>query len=594
MEITPNKLTVGQLFQNNNEQFIIPSYQRRYAWGYNQYSALFNDIQMLRDDDRHLFGMLLFHTGFLTGGINKLEMVDGQQRITTLSILFLTIKKRYKELNRKEKVSDVEKKLYCIDEKEKRQNKIILGDLDNEDYCKLVKEKDMDTVVNKKLFNAYNDLYSLIKELDITELNKFYNKINNITVVLRLDVSEAKDAYKLFETINNRGLRLSPTDLIKNFILGHASKLNKEILEDIKKLWTNIIVNLDNIDTNTFFRQYMCGILRKKVSQNKLVEEFKKYYFKNIKDANLITEYQYFSEEEESEEEENNTKENNGLFEGKKVLSKSNELISLTLFLTKIKEASEIYKKIRFCSLEDKKANRSILNLQRIDALPSYIYLMNLLSRNLDKKEVRRILRLIEILMVRRHICKSRTGELDDLFSKLVDIKDENLYLSVSIYLKKHLPTDEEFFEKLQKFEFKGKLIDRIKYILEEIEYYIIENKNEFLINIGEDVHLEHIIPQEITTNKAKKKYGDWVNYLGKYSLSKHELYVNKIGNMTLLADELNIKASNNPFLSKRKQYKKSKIQLTQNLVKYPNFKFKRVEERSKELANIALKIWRF
>ena len=82
MNITPNKLTISQLFTLQNEQFIIPSYQRRYAWGYHQVAALFDDIDMLLENDNHLFGMLIIHTGPHHGGLNKVELVYCQQRIT--------------------------------------------------------------------------------------------------------------------------------------------------------------------------------------------------------------------------------------------------------------------------------------------------------------------------------------------------------------------------------------------------------------------------------------------------------------------------------------------------------------------------------
>ena len=129
--------------------------------------------------------------------------------------------------------------------------------------------------------------------------------------------------------------------------------------------------------------------------------------------------------------------------------------------------------------------------------------------------------------------------------------------------------------------------------MLEQFEYNMISDQGEYVINSGNEVHLEHIIPQTIDTKKARKEYGDWVSYLGSEALMKHTQYVDRIGNYTLLGQKLNIKASNNPFSAKKKEYKKSNIQLTQDIVaNFSRFKFKQVEQRSVNFAKIAVKIW--
>ena len=106
-------------------------------------------------------------------------------------------------------------------------------------------------------------------------------------------------------------------------------------------------------------------------------------------------------------------------------------------------------------------------------------------------------------------------------------------------------------------------------------------------------VHLEHIIPQKIKTKLAKKQFGDWVSYLGKDAVNLHPRYVSRIGNLTLFAGELNISASNNPYRRKKKAHAQSAFTLTKTLpVKYSEFRFKQVEQRSKDLADLALSIW--
>ena len=104
MQITTNKFTLKQLLSSSNEQFIVPGYQRRYAWGHKQNAALFDDIDLLKEDDNHLFGMILCHTGTHTGGMNQSELVDGQQRLTSITLLLLALRNRFDVLGLKKEI----------------------------------------------------------------------------------------------------------------------------------------------------------------------------------------------------------------------------------------------------------------------------------------------------------------------------------------------------------------------------------------------------------------------------------------------------------------------------------------------------------
>lgn len=596
MQLTTNKFTLKQLFSSSNEQFIVPGYQRRYAWGFKQQKALFEDIELLKEDDNHLFGMILCHTGVHTGGLNQSELVDGQQRLTTIILLLLACKKCFETIGHKKKAEEIEGLIYCTDIKDKQLHKIVLGDLDNPDYKKIFKGED--DVVNKNLWTAYENFNSWLAEFEKEELVTFYNKLINIAVIIRLDVSFAKDAYKLFESINNRGLKLSPTDLIKNFILGHASKIDDDTLDKVKKLWSSIIVNLDGIDTNQFLRQYMCMLLTRRVTMEKLVEEFKYYYVNHVKGTEMIStselyveEVEYFENDEESDEADIQEAEET---DKKEVVEKIKK-ISIIDFLKQVKDASLVYRKIRLREFDEDKVNSRLLNLQRILSFPSYIFLLSLFQRNLSTKDEISILKLIETFMLRRHICLKRTGELDVIFAQLVTVDDNDIILNVRENLLEYLPEDEEFEDYFPKHIFKGKLVDRARYVLEQIEYHLIKDKGEYKLASAKDVHLEHIMPQAISTKKIKKEQGDWVEYLGDNAVTKHKRYVSKIGNLTLLAGELNIKASNNPFNNKKDNYKNSNLKLNDSLANYyRQFKFQQIDERGLELKDIAMKIWKF
>lgn len=600
MKITPTTLTINQLFNNQSEQFFIPAYQRRYAWTLKQAKELFDDINNLNPGDQHLLGNIVCLTGPHSAGINKLEVVDGQQRITTLSLFLKAFQELFEEKNEKDESDEIEKMLSCKGPDKVKRQKVLLGELDNPDYEKVLRQFDLDKVVNQNLKINYSHLLEWIKELTPEHSNNLhFNLINNVSVI-RLDVYEAKDAYKLFETINNRGLSLNPTDIIKNFLLGHASYFDDQILEDVKANWKALIVALDDIKTDDFFRQFMSMNLQRKLTFTYLTDEFKKFYVNAVVGTENLPEYKRYykiklNNEEVIQEELSNEEFKIERTEDDQEKSYEKEKLSLVDFSKMLAEYAQVYSKLRKRKWDDKKINQAILNLQRIKSFPSYTFLLALFTSEISNKDKLKILEILATFMLRRHICEYRTGELDDIFSKLVTLVEKENYLqSIKDALLKDLPNDEEFKLKFQTANFKGNG-NRAKYICEEVEYFLRGDKQELSVNSGNEVHLEHIIPQSIYSKRSKNYYGDWETYLGENAVIKHAMYVNRIGNFTLLGQTLNIVASNNPYQEKLNEYKKSSLLLTKEIVKeFKEFRYQDVEIRCEYFASLGLKIWRF
>jgi uncharacterized protein with ParB-like and HNH nuclease domain len=297
-QINPHVQTLSALLAIPNEQFIIPSYQRRYSWQKKQVNALFQDINSLStvetDNDGHFFGMLLLHSNSHSI-FNKLEVVDGQQRLTTITLLLKSIQKAFRNIGNTQRSNNINTFLKCSNiQNNTTPNKLILGNLDASDYGIIMNEGDFEEIKNIRLKDAICLFDELVGNLVANNtLESFWIKLMNIAVIIRLDVGTVKDAYKLFETINNRGLKLSATDIIKNLLFGHASKLNNgEYLEEVKSIWADIVSNLDGVNGNNpdiFFRRYFCSILTRKVTANGLIQEFKTYYYKNVEGASVLS-----------------------------------------------------------------------------------------------------------------------------------------------------------------------------------------------------------------------------------------------------------------------------------------------------------------
>jgi uncharacterized protein with ParB-like and HNH nuclease domain len=598
MKITPTPLTINQLFSTRNEQFFIPAYQRRYAWQWKQCRELFNDIKYLTNDDSHLLGNIVCLTDAYSANINPLEVIDGQQRITTLTLLLTAISKALKDKNDNEESQKVDSLLASSGVDRVKKNKVELGELDNPDYIKVLQNMDTDNILNQNIKNNLQYFIDWIRELTDEEFNSFYFKLMDKVSIIRLDVFQAKDAYKLFETINNRGLSLSSTDIIKNFLLGHASTLAIETLNAVKENWKNIIVSLDGISTDEFFRHFLCSQLKRKITFTYLNDEFKKIYVNTVKNCEGLAEFRVYSKIK-TEELENEFEEETYIeFEEddkSEELSPIDKKITTIQFTKRLAEYANTYSFIRKRKFANQKINNAIFDLQRIQSVPTYTFLLELFSRdNITDADRLIVLKMIAVFMLRRHICSRQTGVLDDIFPDLVNkLDDEDFKKSIREKLLKEMPDDQEFRINFIKADFK-RSFNRAKYILEQIEYSLHESTGEFTINSGNEVHLEHIIPLVITTKKSKKEYGDWENYLGEGARHQHSDFVNKIGNFTLLAQKLNIVASNDPYADKLNQYKKSSFKIIKDIVdNYPDFKFDQVNERSKLLAEKSLKIWK-
>ena len=603
MKITPTPLTINQLFSTRNEQFLIPAYQRRYAWQWKQCKELFNDIKYLANDDSHLLGNLVCLIGAHSANINQLEVIDGQQRITTLSLLLTALSHAFTEKGDDE-ADKIQGLLKSSGVDRVKHNKVELGELDNPDYIKVLNGLDLDTIHNENIQKNLSYFKEWISELSDEEFNSFYYKLMDKVSVIRLDVFQAKDAYKLFETINNRGLSLSSTDIIKNFLLGHASSLDQQTLDAVKENWKNIIISLDGISTDEFFRHFMCSQLRRKITFTYLNDEFKKLYVNSVEGCEGLAEYRVYAkikinETDEDEEDELADDLDAILLEYDEQIDPeeaTTEELKLTAvaFTTRLANYAKIYSYIRKRKFSNQKVNSAIFDLQRIKSIPTYTFLLEMFSRDsISDSDRLSILRMIAVFVLRRHICSRQTGVLDDVFSDLVNCLDkDDIKKEVKERLVRDIPGDEEFEINFTRADFK-RSINRAKYVLEQVEYNMHETEGEFSINSGAEVHLEHIIPQTITTKKSKREFGDWEVYLGDGAKLTHADYVNRIGNFTLLGQKLNIVASNNPFQDKLEQYKKSSLKITQEIVDdYEEFRFNESANRSKILAKKAVKIW--
>lgn len=551
MSIDTKRLSIGKLLGSVNEIYRIPLYQRPYNWGKDQWNDLWEDLIRLEGEETHFLGSVITISQERNKGFGYFEVVDGQQRITTILILLIAIRDLAEEMDkdRAAYINNYFLKSSTIDEIEA---KLILGKKDNKVFKRLVEKKvSKDEIKTEKIVEAYYFFKDKFQHINLKWQNIYTRLLDSLDLVLMVTDSYY-DAFRLFETLNNRGLSLSSVDLIKNYLLSKIST-NDSLVEECIEIWDSIIGNIEEIesvrhDKVRFFRHYL------------------------------------FSTEP-------------GIVPVPKLYSRYQKLIDQTGNVLKLVEdiwaKSELYVKLFNGLLGIRDIDYKLNTIVRIEATTSYPLLLRCFSENLQKDQLMKILEAVEIFTLRRSICNISTRDIDRIYNHLAleAFKQEDPVKYIIEYLRKRAPIDTEFYLNFQNRDFTRTA--QTKYILEMIENELTNNTKEKMINSRTDVHIEHIMPRELLRRRATEIESSWKTELGARA-SEYSVYVNRIGNLTLLGSELNITASNLSFSEKKKKYAQSVIQLTKEICKEDKWTFDEIEKRSEFLASVAKKIWNF
>ena len=277
--------------EGNVEHYHIPKYQREYTWNKHNWEVLINDI--IDNDPDYFIGSLIVVNEKTEGrpGEEKIyQVIDGQQRLTTLSILITVIYNKYNELFKDVDPADEDIKTEFTVKLDSLRKKLIkkkdtiykdeTGSFKEEkkfcflrvqpssqnqnlaDYkyilfsCGLIKNIDKPKNFGNRLFSkAYNFFFDQIPN-DKLGLDSLIEKINRL-ILIHISVSNQSDAFTLFETLNNRGVPLSAIDIIKNSLLAEMEKQHKVDVDESYEKWQDLLEYIPDFDNQQrFLRQY--------------------------------------------------------------------------------------------------------------------------------------------------------------------------------------------------------------------------------------------------------------------------------------------------------------------------------------------------
>lgn len=542
-----------------DKRYVIPVYQRKYDWKLDNCRQLYEDLRKIIIDNRpsHFFGSVV--SAVVPNG-SKIEyhIIDGQQRLTTVTLLLLAMRNLIKKGKIKtsgkldEQINDRFITAPWASEDDKIKLRPVKSDKDA--LTRLFgDEEDYDFSSNMTL--NYQFFYEKLQteDLHIEDIFAAIGKLEIISITL----DPGDNAQLIFESLNSTGLALSEGDKIRNYVL--MSLPPQDQTKYFDTYWAKIEKCTSN-DVSGFIRDYLSIKQQVTPTINNVYKAFKCY--------------------------------------AETLKASADEL------LTDMLRYARYFEKLLTCKsgLNEQKLDDCLYRMMRLEIVVTRPFLMEVLRLNHDGKlsaqDVLKIFLTTEIYLFRRNICEVPTNALNKVFLNLhreimrYDSTVDN-YVGKFIYsllAKKEsgrFPDDDEFKEALtskQVYLMRGKYKN---YLFERFENYgTVETKDVYTHLDKGTYTIEHIMPQHLTPT--------WTAALGVDFAEIHSTWLHRLANLTLTGYNPNL--SNHDFLEKRDAkiggYKISGLKMNQKIAAKDSWGLTELEERNTEMIALALDIW--
>lgn len=559
-----NELPIINFLQSPNVQFVIPVYQRNYDWTIRECRELIKDIISVETENRgtHFIGSIVFiHEGtYSTSEVKELVIIDGQQRLTTINILYVALY-RFAKDNDLEQESERLYNMFLTNQyvkKESSKLKLKQTDTNSRAFKAILLGNEKDFSVYSNVIENYNFFRGIIN------LENFETILHGLNRLIFVEISLERgkdDPQRIFESLNSTGLELSQSDLIRNFILMDLAPEEQVRIFDL--YWNPIENNARDLTrqkslVSDFIRDYLTLKNKKIPNKNKVYDAFKKLYA-NDKGETLYKD------------------------------------------LENIKSLSVHYKKlVNPTTVEEPNIRKELQYIKRLEINVAYPFLLQVLEDYdngvLNSEELVSVLKLIQSYIWRRFVAGIPTNALNRIFMTLYSEVDVDEYfdsIARALIKKKgtgKFPTNEEVKSSLKDKDLYNTQSKNRNYLFELLENY---NNREYVDTSQENITIEHIFPQ--TPHK------DWEKELSseEYFIFR-EKYLNTIANLTLSGN--NGSLGNKIFLSKKKMnhndeeqgYNYSRLWLNSYLKTIELWNLDTYEERFELIYQRFLKIWEF
>ncbi len=586
-----NNYPISQIFDiEANVVYNVPKYQREYTWGKPQWESLFDDVSY--NEAGYFLGSIICinHSGDALQ-VQRLEVVDGQQRLTTLSLLFAAI---YQTLKGREKELDDDERF----ELHKLKNKLVLKSGDDQlrvipqiqnnnqnDYRAVLSELGIVSKYpqplnagNRRIYRAFRyfkdrvggDLLDTTKP--ISEMIAFLQKVSQASLV-KIEVESHAHAYTLFESLNNRGMPLTSVDLIKNKLLAQLETVEKGKVDYYFGRWSILMEYLgdDYSVQERFFRQYYNAF---------------KDSLRSVINVPVATRSNLMS-----------------IFE---------KLINHDPMqcLDGVESAGRLYSVFLDRTEDDSLASidKDLLDLERIQGLPSYVLLLYLITHReklgLEDKHLVEIVSFIVRFFVRRNLTDTPpTRDLTRLFMTTIERIANNTGGEVVRIIREQLTgvssTDDEFRRKLE-----GPIYDENYGVTRFVLTSLAERgmTKESFVDLWRmqnklfDWTIEHILPQGANIPAS------WIDMIAEGDVEKakaiQQSHVHRLGNLTISG--FNSALGNKDFQTKRDRTDrdgryvgfKNSLNLNEDLANAETWTVEQIDARGKKLIDQAMELF--
>ncbi|GAA7951766.1 DUF262 and DUF1524 domain-containing protein [Helicobacter pylori] len=530
---------------NQKNQLVIPIYQRVYSWEKEQCKQLWDDIIKIGGNDKmdgHFIGSILYVLDRITHSNNALLIIDGQQRLTTITLLLTALRDHWSD--KRKEIEDH----YLINSNKDGDKKfrLILSESDKDTLLYLIdKDRRKPSEPSSKIVENFKLFEEWIRK-NTNQLETIFKGLEKLMIV-EIALEKGKDDPQLiFESMNSKGIGLTQTDLIRNYIVMETEIEKQEGFYN--KYWRAMEEEFKQNEKwfDRFVRHYVTIKTREIPNINKIYVALKDY--------------------------------------------RQKEGIAIEDLLKDLQKYCGYFCQIVFKKEADKDLNKALGFLVDLDMDVIYPLLLELYSDYSDgvlsKADFIPIIALIESYICRRAVCGLGTNSLNKVFPSFTKHIQKNEYFKS---LKAHFGylTEKQRFPKNDEF----------KKLFITIDFYNFR-KNEYFFNRMENfdtkepvntkgLTIEHIMPQTLRE--------EWERGLGENFQEIHDKYLHTIGNLTLTG--YNHEYSNKSFQEKRgmeKGFKDSPLRLNQGLRDLKFFGEEEIEKRANDLADWALKIWTY
>lgn len=551
-----------EYLEGAGKRYVIPVYQRKYDWKEDNCRQLYDDLKKIIRDNResHFFGSIVSSV-IGNGASTEYHIIDGQQRLTTVTLLLLAIR----NLIRQKKITAQEDRLdaqindrFLVSPWAKEDDKIKLRPVksDREALAKLFgEEEDYDPASNLTLNYRFFCDQILKEEVSVDELYGAIGKLEIISITL----DQGDNAQLIFESLNSTGLALTEGDKIRNYILMGQPPKDQTKLYDT--YWTTIEKCTGN-DVSGFVRDYLSVKQQVTPTISNIYRAFKGYAEK--------------------------------------------AQLPIEALLDDLRRYARFFEKLLTCKsgLKEKKLDDCLYRMARLEIVVTRPFLMEVLRLNQDGKltvdDVLQIFLITENYLFRRNICEVPTNALNKIFLNLnreilrYDNTADNyvqkfIYALLSKKESGRFPDDEEFTTALgskQVYQMRGKYK---AYLFERFENYGTVETKDVYTHLDNNVYtIEHIMPQHLTPA--------WTESLGANAAEIHATWLHRLANLTLSGYNPNL--SNKTFAEKRDSeeggYKASGLKMNQKIASKESWGLPELEERNDEMIALAKKIWAY